>query len=122
CSPLLRCVCPSLDAEARNAGLIADSDRISMRGSRIAAVFPTRFSAFLGPRELHPKLDVVHRVRDARLWARRYVHDAGCGGLVQRQRVLAGLIGAILGRWLLVAYALLFGATVWSFVHWYEEP
>ncbi len=29
---------------------------------------------------------------------------------------------AILGRWVLVAYALLFGATVWSFVHWYEEP
>lgn len=29
---------------------------------------------------------------------------------------------AIFGRWVLVAYALLFGATVWSFVHWYEEP
>ena len=29
---------------------------------------------------------------------------------------------AILGRWVLVAYALLFGAAVWSFVHWYEEP
>ena len=29
---------------------------------------------------------------------------------------------AILGRQVLVAYALLFGAIVWSFVHWYEEP
>ena len=29
---------------------------------------------------------------------------------------------AILGRSLLVAYALLFDVTVWSFVHWYEEP
>jgi protein-S-isoprenylcysteine O-methyltransferase Ste14 len=29
---------------------------------------------------------------------------------------------AVLGRWLLVAYALLFAATVWSFVHRYEEP
>jgi protein-S-isoprenylcysteine O-methyltransferase Ste14 len=29
---------------------------------------------------------------------------------------------AVLGRWLLVVYALAFGATVWSFVHWYEEP
>ena len=29
---------------------------------------------------------------------------------------------AILGRWVLVTYALLYGATVWSFVHWYEEP
>jgi protein-S-isoprenylcysteine O-methyltransferase Ste14 len=30
--------------------------------------------------------------------------------------------GAVLGRWVLVGYALLFGVTVWSFVHWYEEP
>jgi protein-S-isoprenylcysteine O-methyltransferase Ste14 len=29
---------------------------------------------------------------------------------------------AALGRWVLVAYAAVFGATVWSFVHWYEEP
>jgi protein-S-isoprenylcysteine O-methyltransferase Ste14 len=29
---------------------------------------------------------------------------------------------AVLGRWVLVGYALVFGATVWSFVHWYEEP
>jgi protein-S-isoprenylcysteine O-methyltransferase Ste14 len=29
---------------------------------------------------------------------------------------------AVLGRWVLVAYALVFGVTVWSFVHWYEEP
>ena len=29
---------------------------------------------------------------------------------------------ALLGRWVLVAYAGLFGVTVWSFVHWYEEP
>lgn len=29
---------------------------------------------------------------------------------------------AVLGRWLPVVYALVFGATVWSFVHWYEEP
>jgi protein-S-isoprenylcysteine O-methyltransferase Ste14 len=29
---------------------------------------------------------------------------------------------AVLGRWVLVAYAAAFGATVWSFVHWYEEP
>ena len=29
---------------------------------------------------------------------------------------------AVLGRWVLVIYALIFGATVWSFVHWYEEP
>jgi protein-S-isoprenylcysteine O-methyltransferase Ste14 len=29
---------------------------------------------------------------------------------------------AVLGRWVLVAYALAFGGTVWSFVHWYEEP
>jgi protein-S-isoprenylcysteine O-methyltransferase Ste14 len=38
--------------------------------------------------------------------------------------VAAIIVGqaAILGRWVLVAYALLFGTTVWSFVHWYEEP
>lgn len=29
---------------------------------------------------------------------------------------------AVLGRWVLVAYALVFAAIVWSFVHWYEEP
>jgi len=29
---------------------------------------------------------------------------------------------AVLGRWVLVVYAIAFGATVWSFVHWYEEP
>jgi protein-S-isoprenylcysteine O-methyltransferase Ste14 len=38
--------------------------------------------------------------------------------------VAAVILGqaALLGRWLLVVYALAFGATVWSFVHWYEEP
>jgi protein-S-isoprenylcysteine O-methyltransferase Ste14 len=38
--------------------------------------------------------------------------------------VAAVILGqaAVLGRWVLVAYALVFGATVWSFVHWYEEP
>jgi protein-S-isoprenylcysteine O-methyltransferase Ste14 len=38
--------------------------------------------------------------------------------------VAAVILGqaAVLGSWLLVGYALLFGATVWSFVHWYEEP
>jgi hypothetical protein len=38
--------------------------------------------------------------------------------------VAAVIVGqaALLGRWLLVAFAALFGATVWSFVHWYEEP
>ena len=29
---------------------------------------------------------------------------------------------AVLGSWLLVAYAFVFSAVVWSFVHWYEEP
>ena len=29
---------------------------------------------------------------------------------------------AVLGSWTLVAYAAVFGAAVWSFVHWYEEP
>jgi len=29
---------------------------------------------------------------------------------------------AILARWSLVVYALVFGVVVWSFVHWYEEP
>jgi protein-S-isoprenylcysteine O-methyltransferase Ste14 len=29
---------------------------------------------------------------------------------------------AVLGRWVLVAYAIAFGVAVWSFVHWYEEP
>jgi protein-S-isoprenylcysteine O-methyltransferase Ste14 len=38
--------------------------------------------------------------------------------------VAAVILGqaAVLGRWVLVAYASVFGATVWSFVHWYEEP
>jgi protein-S-isoprenylcysteine O-methyltransferase Ste14 len=38
--------------------------------------------------------------------------------------VAAVILGqaAVLGRWLLVGYALVFGATVWAFVHWYEEP
>ena len=38
--------------------------------------------------------------------------------------VAAVILGqaAILGSLLLVAYAALFFATVWSFVHWYEEP
>ena len=38
--------------------------------------------------------------------------------------VAAVILGqaAVLGRWVLVGYALAFGATVWSFVHWYEEP
>jgi protein-S-isoprenylcysteine O-methyltransferase Ste14 len=38
--------------------------------------------------------------------------------------VAAVIVGqaAVLGRWLLVGYALVFGGTVWSFVHWYEEP
>jgi protein-S-isoprenylcysteine O-methyltransferase Ste14 len=38
--------------------------------------------------------------------------------------VAAVILGqaAVLGRWLLVVYALVFGATVWSFVYWYEEP
>jgi protein-S-isoprenylcysteine O-methyltransferase Ste14 len=35
--------------------------------------------------------------------------------------VILGQAG-VLGRWVLVAYAAVFGATVWSFVHWYEEP
>jgi protein-S-isoprenylcysteine O-methyltransferase Ste14 len=38
--------------------------------------------------------------------------------------VAAVILGqaAVLGRWVLVGYAFAFGATVWSFVHWYEEP
>jgi protein-S-isoprenylcysteine O-methyltransferase Ste14 len=38
--------------------------------------------------------------------------------------VAAVILGqaAVLGSWLLVVYALVFGAVVWSFVHWYEEP
>src|SRR5262249_36322040 len=38
--------------------------------------------------------------------------------------VAAVILGqaAVLGRWVLVGYALAFGLTVWSFVHWYEEP
>src|SRR5215218_1552716 len=38
--------------------------------------------------------------------------------------VAAVILGqaAVLARWVLVAYALVFGAIVWSFVHWYEEP
>ena len=35
--------------------------------------------------------------------------------------VILGQAG-VLGRWVLVAYAFGFGVTVWSFVHWYEEP
>jgi protein-S-isoprenylcysteine O-methyltransferase Ste14 len=38
--------------------------------------------------------------------------------------VAAVILGqaAVLGRWVLGIYALVFGVTVWSFVHWYEEP
>ena len=38
--------------------------------------------------------------------------------------VAAVILGqaAVLGQWLLVWYALVFGVIVWSFVHWYEEP
>lgn len=38
--------------------------------------------------------------------------------------VAAVILGqaAVLGRWVLVGYAAVFGVTVWSFVHWYEEP
>ena len=38
--------------------------------------------------------------------------------------VAAVILGqaAVLGRWILVGYAFLFGVTVWSFVRWYEEP
>lgn len=38
--------------------------------------------------------------------------------------VAAVILGqaAVLGRWVLVVYAFLFGVTVWSFVRWYEEP
>jgi protein-S-isoprenylcysteine O-methyltransferase Ste14 len=38
--------------------------------------------------------------------------------------VAAVILGqaAVLGRWVLAAYALVFGVVVWSFVHWYEEP
>jgi protein-S-isoprenylcysteine O-methyltransferase Ste14 len=38
--------------------------------------------------------------------------------------VAAVILGqaAVLGRWVLVAYAALFGGVVWSFVHWHEEP
>jgi protein-S-isoprenylcysteine O-methyltransferase Ste14 len=38
--------------------------------------------------------------------------------------VAAVILGqaAVLGRWVLVTYAFVFGVTVWSFVHWYEEP
>ena len=38
--------------------------------------------------------------------------------------VAAVILGqaAMLGRVVLVLYALAFGATAWSFVHWYEEP
>lgn len=38
--------------------------------------------------------------------------------------VAAVILGqaAVLGRWLLLGYAIVFGATVWLFVHWYEEP
>lgn len=38
--------------------------------------------------------------------------------------VAAVILGqaAVLGRWVLVAYAVVFGTMVWSFFHWYEEP
>lgn len=38
--------------------------------------------------------------------------------------VAAVILGqaAILGRWILLGYAVVFGATVWAFVRWYEEP
>lgn len=38
--------------------------------------------------------------------------------------VAAVILGqtAVLGRWILVTYAVVFGVVVWSFVHWYEEP
>jgi len=38
--------------------------------------------------------------------------------------VAAVILGqaAVLGSWSLVVYAAAFGAAVWSFVHWYEEP
>jgi len=38
--------------------------------------------------------------------------------------VAAVILGqaAVLGRWVLVAYAFVFGVVVWSFVRWYEEP
>jgi protein-S-isoprenylcysteine O-methyltransferase Ste14 len=38
--------------------------------------------------------------------------------------VAAVILGqaAVLGRFILVAYTVAFGLTVWSFVHWYEEP
>jgi protein-S-isoprenylcysteine O-methyltransferase Ste14 len=38
--------------------------------------------------------------------------------------VAAVILGqaAVLGRWVLVTYAVVFGVIVWSFVHWYEEP
>lgn len=38
--------------------------------------------------------------------------------------VAAVILGqaALLGRWILLAYVLVFGGVVWSFVHWYEEP
>ena len=52
------------------------------------------------------------------------------GGLYRYVRnpmylAVAGVIlgqAAVLGRWLLVVYAVAYGATVWFFVHWYEEP
>lgn len=52
------------------------------------------------------------------------------GGLYRHVRnpmylaVAAAILGqaALLGRLVLVAYAALFGISVWSFVHWYEEP
>jgi protein-S-isoprenylcysteine O-methyltransferase Ste14 len=38
--------------------------------------------------------------------------------------VAAVILGqaAVLGRWVLVIYGVVFGVVVWSFVHWYEEP
>jgi protein-S-isoprenylcysteine O-methyltransferase Ste14 len=38
--------------------------------------------------------------------------------------VAAVILGqaAVLGRWVLLVYAVVFGVVVWSFVQWYEEP
>src|SRR5262249_30662476 len=38
--------------------------------------------------------------------------------------VAAVILGqaAVFGSWTLLGYAFVFGLTVWSFVHWYEEP
>jgi protein-S-isoprenylcysteine O-methyltransferase Ste14 len=36
--------------------------------------------------------------------------------------IILGQAAAVFPRWVLVGYAVVFGLTVWSFVHWYEEP